>query len=52
MNLQKEIIFGSDDPTEARLIAKAEKAGKLRKIASKLYTSSNPQINMTGKDIM
>ena len=40
MNLQKEIIFGSDDPTEARLIAKAEKAGKLRKIASKLYTSN------------
>lgn len=40
MNLQKEIIFGSDDPMEARLIAKAERAGKLRKIASKLYTSN------------
>lgn len=40
MNLQKEIIFGSDNSSEARLIAKAEKAGKLRKIASKLYTTN------------
>ncbi len=40
MNLQKEIIFGSDDATESRLISKAEKAGKLRKIANKLYTSN------------
>lgn len=40
MNLQNEIIFGNDNPSEARLIAKAEKAGKLRKIASKLYTTN------------
>ncbi|MCF0179512.1 MAG: Fic family protein [Bacteroidales bacterium] len=40
MNLQKEIIFGSDDANEARLISKAEKAGKLRKLASRLYTTN------------
>lgn len=40
MNLQKEIIFSSDDPAEARPIIKAEKSGKLRKIASKLYTTN------------
>ncbi len=40
MNLQKEIIFGSNDPKEARLITKAEKTGKLRKIASKIYTTN------------
>ena len=40
MDLRKEIIFGSADAGDARLITKAEKAGKLRKIANKLYTTN------------
>lgn len=40
MDLFKEIIFGSDDAREANLISKAEKKGKLRKIAARLYTTN------------
>ena len=40
MDLRKEIIFGSEDTREAKLIAAAERAGKLRKIASKVYTTN------------
>jgi len=40
MDLRKEVIYGSDDAMESRLIAKAVAAGRLRKIANKLYTTN------------
>ncbi|MBR5696244.1 MAG: Fic family protein [Paludibacteraceae bacterium] len=40
MDLFKEIIFGTSDTIESKLIAKAEKNGKLRKITSRLYTTN------------
>lgn len=35
-----EILYGSADPSVSRNIAKLEKDGKIRKIASRLYTSN------------
>ena len=35
-----EIVYGSGDPSISRNIAKLEKEGKIRKIASRLYTSN------------
>ncbi len=36
----QEIIYGSSDPNISRQISKLEKEGKIRKIASKIYTSN------------
>lgn len=39
-NLSKEIIFSSSDSNISRKISLAEKAGKLKKIAPRIYTSN------------
>ena len=36
----QEIIFGSSDPAISKQISRLEKAGKIRKIAPRLYTSN------------
>lgn len=40
VDINKEIIFASSDPNVSRQISLMEKAGKLRKIAPRLYTSN------------
>lgn len=40
MDIRKEIIFASDNAAESKLISRAEKAGKLRKLSNRLYTSN------------
>lgn len=40
LNLSKEIIFSSSDPNISRKISLAEKAGKLKKIAPKIFTTN------------
>ena len=40
LNLSKEIIFSSSDSNVSRKISSAEKAGKLKKIAPRIYTSN------------
>lgn len=40
LNLSKEIIFSSSDSSVSRKISLAEKAGKLKKIAPRIYTSN------------
>lgn len=34
----QEVVFSSSDPKQSRQVSKLEKAGKLRKIASRIYT--------------
>ncbi len=40
LNLSKEIVFSSSDPSVSRKISAAEKAGKLKKLAPRIYTSN------------
>ena len=40
LNLSKEIIFSSSDSNVSRKISLSEKAGKLKKIAPRIYTSN------------
>ena len=40
INFQNEIIFASDKPSEAKMIAYKESKGTLRKIAPRLYTTN------------
>ena len=40
INFLNEIIFASDKPTEAKMIAYKESKGDLRKIAPRLYTTN------------
>jgi len=40
LNLSKEIIFSSSDSNVSRKISSAEKAGKLKKLAPRIYTSN------------
>ena len=40
LNLSKEIIFSSSDPKISRKISLAEKAGKLKKIAPRIFTTN------------
>jgi len=40
INLSKEIIFSSSVPSISRKISDAEKAGKLKKLAPRIYTSN------------
>ena len=40
LNLSKEIIFSSSDSNISRRISLAEKTGKLKKIAPRIYTSN------------
>src|SRR5262249_30572360 len=35
-----EIVFGSSDPAQSKAIGRAIKAGKLRKLSGKIYTSN------------
>ena len=40
LNLSKEIIFSSSDSNVSRKISSAEKAGKLKKLAPRIYTTN------------
>ena len=40
LNLSKEIIFSSSNSSVSRKISLAEKSGKLKKIAPRIYTSN------------
>jgi hypothetical protein len=40
LNLSKEIIFSSSDPSISRKISAAEKAGKLKKLTPRIYTTN------------
>jgi hypothetical protein len=40
IDLNKEIIFSSSEPSVSRAIGKAEKEGKIRKIAPRIYTTN------------
>lgn len=40
MDLRKEIIFAADDSTDAMAISRAEKIGKIRKLATRIYTTN------------
>jgi len=40
INLSKEIIFSSSDPSISRKISAADKAGKLKKIAPRIFTTN------------
>lgn len=40
LNLSKEIIFSSSDPNISRKISLAEKEGKLKKLAPRIYTTN------------
>jgi hypothetical protein len=40
INLSKEIIFSSSDPSISRKISAAEKTGELKKLAPRIYTSN------------
>jgi len=39
LNLSKEIIFSSSDSNVSRKISSAEKAGKLKKLTPRIYTT-------------
>jgi len=41
LNLSKEIIFSSSDSNVSRKISSAEKAGKLKKLAPRIYTTNS-----------
>src|SRR5262245_12277966 len=43
----QEVVFSSSDPKYSKQISKLEKAGKLRKIASRIYTSNFTEIPET-----
>lgn len=40
MDFRKEIIYASENAAESKLISRAEKAGKLRKLCNRLYTTN------------
>ena len=40
IDFSKEIIFSSSDPTVSRNLTKAEKEGRLKKLAPRIYTTN------------
>lgn len=40
LDSQKEILFGSSDPNISRLLSQKEKAGELKKLAPRIYTTN------------
>ena len=54
IDFSKEIIFSSSDPTVSRNLTKAEKAGRLKKLAPRIYTTNlvDSEVNIIKRNLI